>query len=111
MAEITVATEEKIQGIAQVNEAIGQMDGVTQQNAALVEQAAAAAESLQDQAAQLEEAVSLFKLGQQVQARVKPQMRKAAAPARQAPRLGGGDATKPASRQRAATQAVDWEQF
>jgi methyl-accepting chemotaxis protein len=84
MAEITVATAEQSQGIAQVNEAIGHMDGVTQQNAALVEQAAAAAESLQDQAAQLEEAVSVFKLGEQQQA-IRPQapLRKAV-PARPA---------------------------
>ena len=113
MAEITVATEEQSQGIAQVNEAIGQMDGVTQQNAALVEQAAAAAESLQDQAARLEEAVSLFKLGQQAQARVKPQLRKASASARQAPLLSAGSVAKPAARHKAATQplAEDWEQF
>jgi len=49
-------------GIEQVNQAIAQMDQVTQQNAALVEEAAAAAESLQDQAAKLAEAVSVFKL-------------------------------------------------
>ncbi|HUX30024.1 MAG TPA: hypothetical protein VMV78_05260, partial [Thiobacillus sp.] len=49
-------------GIEQVNQAITQMDQVTQQNAALVEEAAAAAESLQDQAGKLTEAVSVFKL-------------------------------------------------
>jgi methyl-accepting chemotaxis protein len=46
----------------QVNQAVGQMDGVTQQNAALVEQAAAAAKSLEDQAAQLKRAVAFFAL-------------------------------------------------
>ncbi|MFB9240496.1 HAMP domain-containing protein [Massilia antarctica] len=62
IAEITVATGEQSQGISQVNQAIAEMDGVTQQNAALVEQAAAAAESLQFQATQLARAVNVFKL-------------------------------------------------
>ena len=48
MAEIMAATQEQSAGIEQVNRAVGQMDQVTQQNAALVEEAAAAAESLQD---------------------------------------------------------------
>ena len=66
MADISVATTEQSDGIAQVNQALAQMDGVTQQNAALVEEAAAAAESLQDQASHLAEVVSVFKLGEQV---------------------------------------------
>ncbi|MYM25574.1 methyl-accepting chemotaxis protein [Duganella sp. FT135W] len=62
IARISAASAEQAQGIAEVNQAVGQMDDVTQQNAALVEQAAAAAASLQDQAAQLSQAVSVFKL-------------------------------------------------
>jgi methyl-accepting chemotaxis protein len=62
MAEITSASQEQTGGIEQVNQAIGQMDQVTQQNAALVEEAAAAATSMQDQAAKLAEVVSVFKL-------------------------------------------------
>ena len=62
MAEISAASHEQTSEIGQVNEAIGQMDQVTQQNAALVEQAAAAAESLSRQAMQLVEVVSMFKL-------------------------------------------------
>jgi methyl-accepting chemotaxis protein len=62
MSEITAASQEQSNGIEQVNEAIGQMDEMTQQNAALVEQAAAAAQSMQDQAAALSRAVSVFKL-------------------------------------------------
>jgi methyl-accepting chemotaxis protein len=62
MGEITAASQEQSQGIEQVNGAIAQMDEMTQQNAALVEEAAAAAESLQDQAAGLTQAVALFKL-------------------------------------------------
>jgi hypothetical protein len=49
-------------GIEQINQAITQMDDVTQQNAALVEEAAAAANSLEDQAASLAQLVSVFKL-------------------------------------------------
>ncbi|MDY7576616.1 methyl-accepting chemotaxis protein [Actimicrobium sp. CCI2.3] len=62
MREITLASNEQTTGIEQINQAITQMDEVTQQNAALVEQAAAAAEALQDQAAHLAQVVSVFKL-------------------------------------------------
>ena len=61
------ASREQSAGIDQVNQAVGQMDEMTQQNAALVEQAAAAAESLQNQASQLAQAISVFKLEQGVQ--------------------------------------------
>ncbi|RJX30841.1 MAG: HAMP domain-containing protein [Oxalobacter sp.] len=63
MGEITAASAEQSDGIEQVNQAITQMDTVTQQNAALVEEAAAAAESMQDQAARLSSLVSTFRLG------------------------------------------------
>ena len=62
MAEITAASTEQSQGIEQVNTAITQMDDVTQQNAALVEEAAAAAESLEEQARELTELMGSFKL-------------------------------------------------
>ncbi|MDO8654703.1 MAG: methyl-accepting chemotaxis protein [Undibacterium sp.] len=62
MAEIMAASHEQSIGIDQVNQAIGQMDQVTQQNAALVEQAAAAAESLQEQATGLAQTVAVFTL-------------------------------------------------
>ncbi|MCU6496406.1 methyl-accepting chemotaxis protein [Rugamonas sp. A1-17] len=62
IARISDASAEQAQGIAEVNQAVGQMDDVTQQNAALVEQAAAAAASLQEQAVQLSQAVSVFKV-------------------------------------------------
>jgi methyl-accepting chemotaxis protein-1 (serine sensor receptor) len=64
MAEITAASQEQSSGIEEVNRAIAQMDEMTQQNAALVEQAAAAAQSMQDQAAALAKAVAIFKLKQ-----------------------------------------------
>ncbi len=62
ISEITVASEEQSSGIAQINQAILQMDGATQQNAALVEEAAAAATALQDQADTLARVVSVFKV-------------------------------------------------
>ena len=62
MGEIASASQEQSQGIAQVNATVTQMDDATQQNAALVEEAAAAAQSLQDQADRLAQVVSVFKL-------------------------------------------------
>ncbi|HEY0233973.1 MAG TPA: methyl-accepting chemotaxis protein, partial [Afipia sp.] len=62
MGEIAVASEEQSNGIDQVARAVTQMDEATQQNAALVEEAAAAAQSLEDQAGKLRAAVSVFQL-------------------------------------------------
>ena len=62
VGEITAASDEQSHSIEQVSQAVKQMDEVTQQNAALVEQAAAAAQSLQEQAGRLRGAVSVFKL-------------------------------------------------
>ncbi len=62
MSEITDASQEQSQGIGQVNVAITQMDEVTQQNAALVEEAAASAESLEEQAKNLADIVHVFKV-------------------------------------------------
>jgi methyl-accepting chemotaxis protein len=64
MSEIANASAEQSAGIEQVNLSIIEMDGMTQQNAALVEQAAAAFQSLQDQAAELQRVVSIFKLAE-----------------------------------------------
>ena len=62
MGEIASASVEQHTGIEQVNQAVMQMDEVTQQNAALVEEAAAAAQSLEDQAGALRTAVETFRL-------------------------------------------------
>jgi methyl-accepting chemotaxis protein len=62
MGEISAASDEQLAGIGQVNEAVVAMDGTTQQNAALVEEAAAAAKALQDQAHSLTGVVNVFKL-------------------------------------------------
>ncbi len=62
MSEIMAASQEQSSGIEQVNRAISQMDQVTQQNAALVEEAAAASDAMQAQATKLAQVVSVFKL-------------------------------------------------
>jgi methyl-accepting chemotaxis protein-2 (aspartate sensor receptor) len=59
---ITAAASEQSEGLGQVNTSVGQLDRMTQQNAALVEQSAAAAESLKDQSVRLSQAVSVFRL-------------------------------------------------
>ncbi|VUZ24420.1 Uncharacterised protein [uncultured Comamonas sp.] len=64
MGEISEASQDQSMGITQINQAMQQMDQVTQQNAALVEEAAAAAQSMQAQASALVQAVSVFRLGQ-----------------------------------------------
>jgi methyl-accepting chemotaxis protein len=64
IAQITAAATEQSEGIAGVNQAIGSLDQMTQQNAALVEQSAAAAESLREQASRMKQAVSVFTIGE-----------------------------------------------
>jgi methyl-accepting chemotaxis protein len=63
VSEITHATDEQARGLETVHGSIGHIDQVTQQNAALVEQAAAAAESLKEQTRSLNDAVGIFKTG------------------------------------------------
>jgi len=67
VGEISAASGEQSDGIGQVNQAIGLMDQTTQQNAALVEQAAAASQSLREQASQLTQAVAVFRLQQHLE--------------------------------------------
>jgi methyl-accepting chemotaxis protein len=62
IGEITTASSEQSAGIGQVNGSVVQLDQMTQQNAALVEESAAAAESLKDQAQKLAGAVGVFRL-------------------------------------------------
>ena len=65
MGEISNASDEQSAGVAQVGQAMSQMDQVTQQNASLVEESAAAASSLKSQAQRLVQAVAIFRLGDQ----------------------------------------------
>ncbi len=83
MGEITEASREQESGIGQVNQAITDMDTTTQQNAALVEQAAAAAQALEQQSQELAHAVSVFKLAEGI-----AQRPTRAIAAKQMPRLG-----------------------
>jgi methyl-accepting chemotaxis protein len=63
IAEIAASSEEQSSGIGQINTAVSQMDHVVQQNASLVEEAAAATESMKEQAVALLQLVARFKLG------------------------------------------------
>ena len=114
MAEITAASAEQTDGIEQIQQAITQMDSTTQQNAALVEQAAAASLSMQQQAAALTEAVSVFKLGAESAAVTAAPI--ATAPARprapQTARPALPQAVVPEPRQLPGpTTGSDWEEF
>jgi methyl-accepting chemotaxis protein len=126
MTQISNASEEQSIGIAQVNDAITQMDQVTQQNAALVEEAAAAAESMQEQSAKLADVVSVFKLDtsyassapvlSRAPARAAALPRRTpsvAAPVkRAAPAVGAAPAPVPAAQRKAVTTGEsDWEEF
>ncbi|MDP4307665.1 methyl-accepting chemotaxis protein [Stenotrophomonas geniculata] len=92
MAEISAASQEQSAGIEQVNQTVVQMDETTQQNAALVEEATAAARAMEDQAAQLADAVAIFRLDNQVSAAVK-----AAAARVEPPRIAAVPRPQPAS--------------
>jgi len=128
LGEIASATLEQNSGIGLVNNAVTQLDTMTQQNAALVEQSAAAASSLREQANQLAQAVAIFKLGQQesrkliaqAQASARSQVAsKASPPAASAkPAMPkGGESTAPKAAPKAppappaAGKSDDWEEF
>lgn len=66
MGEIASASDEQSRGIDQVGQAVTEMDRVTQQNASLVEESAAAAAALEDQASNLKQAVSAFNIGKEI---------------------------------------------
>ncbi|WP_025916514.1 methyl-accepting chemotaxis protein [Herminiimonas sp. CN] len=116
MSEITSASQEQSQGIEQVNQAVAQMDQVTQQNAALVEEAAAASEALQDQATHLSQVVSVFKLaGMPAAAPARRSLQASALPAKRS--AAARPASAPAKRNAIASPKTashadsDWEEF
>lgn len=118
VAEITVASQEQSVGIEQVNQAIVQMDQVTQQNAALVEEAAAATASLQDQASSLTQAVAAFNVGEAQTAAAPAAPSRAPAPSRiSAPSRAPAPVRSPAPRRLAVATAQtaqaddDWQEF
>ncbi|SDV48876.1 methyl-accepting chemotaxis protein [Chitinasiproducens palmae] len=103
MGEIAAATEEQTRGIDQVAHAVAQMDQVTQQNAALVEEAAAAAQSLESQADGLNRTVSVFQVEGVAAAAVRPATTRSAS---------AGPARRPASVSPAAPAGeLGWEAF
>ncbi|TBW12465.1 HAMP domain-containing protein [Azotobacter chroococcum subsp. isscasi] len=113
--EISAASHEQSEGIGQVNTAIAQMDEVTQQNAALVQEASAASSSLAEQARHLEEAVAVFRLNAEQQRssqEARPE-RSAGAPALQARRAEPHRpaAAKERARPVAAVAEEQWEEF
>ena len=113
MAEISAAGQEQTAGIEQVNEAIRQMEEVTQRNATLVEQAAASADSLHRQASSLAQTVSVFKLAASRAVPTRVVAPEAAKPVAVAARLQSAvtrpvDAGKPKG---AAASADGWEEF
>ena len=115
MGEISAAGREQEIGIGQINQAVIEMDGVTQQNAALVEEAAAAAESLQEQASALMEVVSVFKIDSTVPPATVRASSVSALPARPKPAPAKPRYSPPAQRRQVANGATvgnaEWEAF
>ncbi|NEX22606.1 PAS domain S-box protein [Thiorhodococcus mannitoliphagus] len=121
VSEITSASREQSSGIEQVTQAVAQMDEVTQQNAALVEEAAAAAESLEDQTRVLAQAVSVFRMSDHspVAASARPQAVKPAAKATPAKRpvvQMPAKTSRPSNKRLSAVPAAidggdEWEEF
>ena len=108
MGEISAASTEQSTGVGQISEAIAQMDQATQQNAALVEESAAAAESLSDQARQLVQVVAVFKLdGATAAANARSATLTAVAKAKATPVA----ARRPAPVLAAAASSDEWESF
>ncbi|WEY40296.1 methyl-accepting chemotaxis protein [Paraburkholderia sp. SUR17] len=105
MGEIAAASEEQSSGIDQVARAVTQMDEVTQQNAALVEEAAAAAQSLEDQAAKLRQAVAVFQVDEGGAAMTFAQPVRAATKAAKPAAAGHSAVATPVARARASAPA------
>jgi methyl-accepting chemotaxis protein len=116
IGEIMNATQEQTAGIGEINEAVTQMDHVTQQNAALVEEAAAASESMQEQAAKLAEVVSVFKLDRQAGrqspvSRPSPTQMIAQKPSRPALTSGPRETAVRRSQPSSSPANTEWETF
>ena len=131
IGEITASSTEQRDGINQVNQAVSNLDQMTQQNAALVEESSAAAQSMQEQARRLSDVVAVFKLGQDAAAfrvpaaaairpvmpSMKPATAKVAKPAVKAaaavPAASFAAAALPASKPKSVSAASDddWETF
>jgi len=106
IAEIAAASSEQSSGLDQVSKAVMQMDEVTQQNAALVEQAAAASESLDEQARGLDDLMTFFNVGEQTTRVARPASHTAPATKSVKPK-----AVRPSRKSVAAKSDEDWEEF
>ena len=104
MSEISAASDEQSTGIEQVNRAITQMDDVTQQNAALVEQAAAAAESMEEQAQELNRLMLSFVLDARTQTAHSPAKQTAKQPVKRT-------ASMPRALPKPSNDKETWEEF
>ncbi|MDI5935189.1 methyl-accepting chemotaxis protein [Halomonas kalidii] len=112
MDEISAASQEQSDGIEQVSQAVGQMDQVTQQNAALVQQASAAAASLEEQASRLEQAVAVFRLAGMASQPSPPLADRSPATLPQASQPPAGrQAPAPRPARREAVTEDEWEEF
>lgn len=113
VGEIAEASDEQRAGIEQVNQSIAQMDQVTQQNAALVEEAAAAADAMQDQARELSGLVGTFQTGHEMRAQVVSAVAPRVTPGARAARLPNAAATpaRAAVRKPAKVAEDEWETF
>ena len=116
MAELAASAKEQATGLGEVNTAVNQMDQVTQQNAAMVEQATAASHSLSGEAAELARLVGQFRIGESVAAPVLkraapkalPKQRVVATSAGKVVALPRQDEVKQPAR---AGAADDWSEF
>ncbi|MGE6334991.1 methyl-accepting chemotaxis protein [Stenotrophomonas sp. NPDC077659] len=115
MAEISAASQEQSAGIEQVNQTVVQMDETTQQNAALVEEATAAARAMEDQAAQLGEAVARFRLATPGLSPVPPRVAATAPAARKAASAAATVPARAPARKPVAQPALagdgEWQEF
>lgn len=113
VAEIASASQEQASGIDQVNKAVTQMDEMTQQNAALVEEAAASSEAMTNQARGMDDLMGFFNVGTQAAAQAQPQA--SAHAAQSAPRQASKQpaATRSTPRRKPAADGADseWEDF
>ncbi|MCA6998628.1 methyl-accepting chemotaxis protein [Dickeya solani] len=108
IGEIASASDEQSRGISQIGQAVNEMDGVTQQNATLVQQAMAAIASLEEQAQQLTKAVEVFHLGSEYQTAA-GRTRPAGNMALKRPALSGMAPALPPAR--TASDEGSWEKF
>lgn len=113
IAEIAAASSEQSSGIEQVNKAVMQMDEMTQQNAALVEEAAASSESLDEQAQGLDRLITFFSIGEEEQRddAFAPPQQSRPAPSRRAEPAAKPAARRPAPRGKPQENSDEWEEF